>query len=65
MKKTETRQEPAVQKEVWRPTYKWFAITAGAILMLLTASFFILNIVLKPHMREMPPAITPWLNNGK
>ncbi|MCL1972782.1 MAG: hypothetical protein FWG57_07340 [Endomicrobia bacterium] len=49
----------------WKPTYKWMGVTAGIILVLLTVSFFVLNILLKPYMRERPAEITPWLSNSK
>ena len=48
----------------WKPTYKGMAIAAGAILIALTIVFFVLNIVLKPYMRELPKELTPWLNKS-
>jgi hypothetical protein len=45
----------------WRPTYKWMGITSGIIFVFLIIAFFVLNIVLKPYMRELPHEITPWL----
>lgn len=45
----------------WKPTYKWMATVAGIILITLIVVFFVLNIVLKPYMRELPAEITPWL----
>ncbi|MCL2144928.1 MAG: hypothetical protein FWH43_05510 [Endomicrobia bacterium] len=49
----------------WKPAYKWMGITAGAILFFLVIMFFVLNIVLKPYMRELPSEITPWLDKSK
>jgi hypothetical protein len=51
--------------EPWRPTYKWLAVTAGAILALLIITFFALNILLKPYMRVLPIELTPWLDKSK
>ena len=48
----------------WKPTYKWIGVTAGIILVFLIAMFFVLNILLKPYMRERPAEITPWLNKS-
>ena len=49
----------------WQPTYKWMAIAASSILVVLIITFFVLNIVLKPYMREIPLEITPWLDKSK
>jgi len=51
-------------KTPWKPTYKWFAITGGSILAALIITFFVLNVLLKPYMREIPPEITPWLKTS-
>lgn len=48
----------------WKPTYKWMGITAGVIFAVLVLAFFVLNIVLKPYMRQLPPEITPWLEKS-
>ncbi|MDR1195006.1 MAG: hypothetical protein LBL00_00845 [Endomicrobium sp.] len=49
----------------WQPTYRWAGITASIILAVLIIAFFVLNIVLKPYMRERPLDITPWLDKSK
>ncbi|MDR3253550.1 MAG: hypothetical protein LBT07_01120 [Endomicrobium sp.] len=49
---------------LWKPTYKWYAKTAGIVLGVLVVVFFVLNIVLKPYMRDIDPDITPWLNKS-
>lgn len=49
----------------WKPTYRWMGIVAGIILITLIIIFFVLNIVLKPYMRERPLEITPWLDKSK
>ena len=53
------------EKKPWAPTYIWYAKAAGVILAGLIVVFFILNIVLKPYMREIPAEITPWLKKDK
>ncbi len=60
--KSEEKQE--INKP-WKPTYKWMGVTAGIILAFLIISFFVLNIVLKPYMREIPMDVTPWLAEKK
>jgi hypothetical protein len=49
----------------WRPTYRWAGITASIILAVLIIAFFVLNIILKPYMRQRPLDITPWLDKSK
>ncbi|MDR2426703.1 MAG: hypothetical protein LBD46_05960 [Endomicrobium sp.] len=49
----------------WIPTYRWMSITAFIILVILIIIFFVLNIILKPYMRKLPPEITPWLDKSK
>jgi methionyl-tRNA synthetase len=49
----------------WKPTYRWMATVAAAILAFLITVFFVLNIFLKPYMREIPLSITPWLDKSK
>lgn len=53
------------EKTPWVPTYTWYAKIAGVILVVLLVTFFILNILLKPYMRERPAEITPWLKKSK
>jgi hypothetical protein len=49
---------------LWRPTYRWYIKTASFVLILLSIIFFILNILLKPYMREISEDITPWLKKS-
>jgi hypothetical protein len=49
--------------QVWKPTYSWYLRVFVIVFGLLLILFFILNIVLKPYMREINPELTPWLNN--
>ena len=56
---------PNDENSPWKPTYKWMGITTGIILTILIIMFFVLNILLKPYMREIPPEITPWLDKSK
>ncbi|MCL2507518.1 MAG: hypothetical protein FWF00_07540 [Endomicrobia bacterium] len=67
-KEKETKAQPVVEinneKEkivAWQPTYKWLGTVAAIILASLIVIFFVLNIMLKPYMRQIPPEITPWL----
>ena len=46
---------------LWRPTIKWHLAVLGSIYGVLLIVFFVLNIVLKPYMRQIPADITPWL----
>jgi hypothetical protein len=52
-----------VQVPLWQPTWKWHATVLAAIYGALLVLFFVLNIVLKPYMRQIPKDITPWLND--
>jgi len=46
---------------LWRPTLKWHLAVLGSIYAFLLVMFFVLNIFLKPYMRQIPADITPWL----
>ncbi|MDR3256966.1 MAG: hypothetical protein LBT18_04925 [Endomicrobium sp.] len=46
---------------LWKPTYKWYVKSIGIVLGILIITFFVLNIVLKPYMRNINHEITPWL----
>ena len=46
---------------LWRPNAKWHLAVLGSIYGLLLVLFFVLNIVLKPYLRQIPADITPWL----
>jgi len=46
---------------LWRPTWEWHLTVLGSIYGILLVVFFVLNIVLKPYMRQIPADITPWL----
>jgi hypothetical protein len=48
---------------VWNPTYGWYIKTTGVVLIFLVIIFFVLNMWLKPYMREIPHEIAPWLDN--
>lgn len=48
----------------WQPTYKRMGITAAVIVVVLIITFFLLNIILKPYMRQRPAELTPWLDKG-
>ena len=46
---------------LWRPTMKWHLSVLGIIYVCLLGLFFVLNMLLKPYMRQIPKDITPWL----
>lgn len=46
----------------WQPTFKWLAKVSGVIFIFLVLVFVIFNIWLSPYMREINPALTPWLD---
>lgn len=46
---------------VWKPTLKWHLKVLGIIYICLILLFFLLNYLLRPYMRKLPPDITPWL----
>jgi len=48
-------------QQLWKPTWKWQLKTLAIIYSVLIVLFFVLNIVLKPYMRQIPKDITPWL----
>jgi hypothetical protein len=49
---------------LWRPSYLWYFKTFAIVLGVLIILFFILNITLKPYMRQINSELTPWLKNG-
>ena len=48
---------------IWKPTWKWHLKTLAVIYSVLIVLFFVLNIVLKPYLRQIPKDITPWLKD--
>lgn len=65
--KTKKQSENKVDSEnlelpLWRPTWKWHLKTLSIIYAALLIIFFMLNILLKPYLRQIPKDITPWLN---
>ncbi len=60
----EPGQRP-VTIEIWRPNWKWHLKTLAVIYLILIATYFILNILLRPYMRKVPKEITPWLDSQK
>ena len=53
-----------VAQVIWSPTWQWHAKTLGIIYACLVVVFFMLNWVLKPYMRDIPPEVTPWLKKA-
>ncbi|MGA2089990.1 MAG: zinc ribbon domain-containing protein [Endomicrobiales bacterium] len=48
---------------MWQPTWRWYLTTLSTIYGILIVLFFVLNIVLKPYLRQIPKDITPWLKD--
>ena len=48
-------------QETWMPTFTWLCKSFFIIMVFLVVSFFSLNFLLKPYMRDIPAEITPWL----
>ncbi|MCX5779138.1 MAG: hypothetical protein NTU66_07990 [Elusimicrobia bacterium] len=48
---------------LWKPTWRWHLTALAAIYGFLIVLFFVLNIVLKPYLRQIPKDITPWLKD--
>lgn len=48
---------------MWQPTWRWHLQTLAVIYGLLVVVFFVMNIVLKPYLRQIPKDITPWLKD--
>lgn len=53
--------KPLVVVPVWKPSLTWHLKVLGIIYVCLILLFFLLNYLLKPYMRKLPPEITPWL----
>ncbi len=49
---------------VWSPTWKWHAKTLGIIYISLIFVYFLINWLLKPYLRDLPPEVTPWLKKA-
>ena len=52
------------EEKTWMPSLKWLYNSLLIIAFFIIISFFALNILLKPYMRDIPMEITPWLNNN-
>ncbi len=52
------------EEKTWMPSLKWLYNSLLIIAFLIIISFFALNILLKPYMRDIPMEITPWLDNN-
>ena len=49
----------------WKPDFKWLFKTFIFVYVFVIILFFLLNILLKPYMRQRPAEITPWLDKNK
>jgi hypothetical protein len=52
------------QEKTWLPSLKWLCKYFFIIAVVVVVTFFILNFLLKPYMRDIPSEITPWLDKG-
>ena len=50
---------------MWEPTWQWHTKTLGIIYLSLIAVFFLLNMFLKPYLRNIPLEVTPWLKSAQ
>jgi uncharacterized paraquat-inducible protein A len=50
---------------MWSPTRQWHIKTLAVIYACLIILYFVLNWLLKPYMREIPPEVTPWLKKAQ
>jgi hypothetical protein len=50
---------------MWSPTKQWHLKTLAVIYAGLIILYFVLNWLLKPYMREIPPEVTPWLKKAQ
>lgn len=50
---------------MWSPTRQWHIKTLGIIYVSLIVVYFLLNWILKPYMRNIPPEVTPWLKKAQ
>ncbi len=53
--------KPLVVEPLWKPSLAWHLKVIAIIYICLILIFFLLNYLLKPFMRQLPPEITPWL----
>ncbi|MEN3013780.1 MAG: hypothetical protein ABDH23_04090 [Endomicrobiia bacterium] len=53
--------KPFVIEPIWKPDIKWYLKVLLLIYIFIIVLFFLLNHLLKPYMRKIPPEITPWL----
>ncbi|MDR2437581.1 MAG: hypothetical protein LBD17_05925 [Endomicrobium sp.] len=49
---------------LWNPSCSWYFKTFAIVIGVLIVLFFILNIALKPYMRQINPELTPWIKSG-
>ncbi len=57
--------QPLIIEPLWKPTLLWHLKVLGIIYVILMVVFFLLNHLLKPYMRQLPPEITPWLHQNE
>jgi hypothetical protein len=50
---------------IWSPTWQWHAKSLGIIYACLIIAYFLLNIFLKPYLRQIPMEVTPWLKDAQ
>ncbi len=50
---------------LWAPTWEWHGKTLGVIYASLIVVYFLLNWMLRPYLRDIPPEVTPWLKSAQ
>ena len=50
------------EEKTWMPSLKWFCEAFLVIVFFVVITFFALNFLLKPYMRDIPMEVTPWLD---
>lgn len=54
-----------IEEKTWMPSLKWLTVSFCIIAVFVIGSYFTLNYLLKPYMRDIPMEVTPWLDKGE
>jgi len=52
------------EEKTWMPSLKWLSVSFFVIVVFVVGTYFTLNFLLKPYMRDIPMEVTPWLDKG-
>ena len=52
------------EEKTWMPSLKWLSVSFLVIVVFVVGTYFTLNFLLKPYMRDIPMEVTPWLDKG-